>query len=161
MNSEYYVFILTLLKLLQWNLYNETGKEWNLYNETGKAWNLYNETGKEWYLYNETGKEWNLYNETGKEWNLYNGTGKSYLKHINFTIYLSRLLQNHLYFPIRERPPVLRDHKILWSLYTRFTVPPLPKGNELTHDIMLCQAVQFSLVKRQQHHNTVSNGSIW
>ena len=49
--------------------------------------------------------------------------GKSYEKHINFIICLARSSQNHVYSPCRERPPVLRDHKIKWSLYTGFTAP--------------------------------------
>ena len=44
---------------------------------------------------------------------VYSGTcimrpGKSNEKHINFIICLARSLQNHVYSPCRERPPVLR-----------------------------------------------------
>ena len=48
--------------------------------------------------------------------------GKSDWKLINFIICLARSLQNHVYSPCHERPPVLGDHKIWWSLYTGFTV---------------------------------------
>ena len=56
------------------------------------------------------------------QWNLYNKTGKVLLKHINFIICLRQSLQYHVYSPCHEWPPVLRDHKIWWSLYTGFTV---------------------------------------
>ena len=46
------------------------------------------------------------------QWNLYNETEEILLKHPNFVIYLTRSLQNHVYPPCRERPPVLRDHKM-------------------------------------------------
>ena len=59
------------------------------------------------------------------QWNWYKGI-KSYEKHIYFIICLARSLQNHVYSPCHERPPVLRDHKIKWSLYTGFTVSALP-----------------------------------
>ena len=48
--------------------------------------------------------------------------GKSYQKHIHFIICLTLSLQNHVYPPCRERAPVLREHKIEWSLYTGFTI---------------------------------------
>ena len=59
--------------------------------------------------------------------NYYSGTcimklRKSYEKHTNFIIYLVQFLKNHVYSPCGERPPVLRHHKIYWSLYTSFTV---------------------------------------
>ena len=46
-----------------------------------------------------------------QHWTCIMRLGKSYLKHINFTICLARSLQNQVYSPCRERPPVLRDHK--------------------------------------------------
>ena len=52
------------------------------------------------------------------QWNLYNETDKVLLKHINFIICLAQSLHNYICFPCRERPPVVRDHKIWWSLYT-------------------------------------------
>ena len=38
------------------------------------------------------------------------------------TIYLVQFIQNQVYFPCHERPPVLRDHIIQWSLYTGLTI---------------------------------------
>ena len=53
------------------------------------------------------------------KWNLYNEADKVLLlKHINFIICLAQSLHNYICFPCRERPPVLRDHKIWWSHYT-------------------------------------------
>ena len=37
-------------------------------------------------------------------------------KYLNFTTYMAESLENHSYFPRRERPPVARDHRIQWSL---------------------------------------------
>ena len=46
--------------------------------------------------------------------------GKSYLKCINFILCLARSLQNHVYSTSSERPPVLRDHKVLVVALYRF-----------------------------------------
>ena len=66
--------------------------------------------------------------------------GKSFQKHINFIVSLARSLQNHVYSPCRERPPVLRDQNICWSLYTGFTV-----------------AQVISLMTESSPHTTVTN----
>ena len=48
-------------------------------------------------------------------------------------ICLAGSLQNHVYTPCRERPPVLRDHKIWWSLYTDFTVTTITYASHYPH----------------------------
>ena len=47
--------------------------------------------------------------------------GKFYEKHNNFAISLAMTLNDHVYSPCKERPPVLRYHIIQWSFYTGFT----------------------------------------
>ena len=42
--------------------------------------------------------------------------------YLKFFICLAQSLQNHVYSLCRERPPVLRDHKIQRSRYTGFTI---------------------------------------
>ena len=47
---------------------------------------------------------------------------KSHQKHVHFIISLTQFLQNQVYSPWCERPPVLRNHTIQQSIYTSFTV---------------------------------------
>ena len=45
---------------------------------------------------------------------------KSYQKKLDFIISLAQSLQNHGDCPHCERTPVLKNHKIQWSLYADF-----------------------------------------
>ena len=56
------------------------------------------------------------------QWNLSNEMGMSYQKYLNSIISLIQSLWNHVYSTCGESP-VLRDHKIHWSLYTGLTIP--------------------------------------
>ena len=58
------------------------------------------------------------------QWNLYNETAEVLLKTHKFHYLPVTILQNHVYSPCLERPPVLIDHNIWWSLYTGFFVMP-------------------------------------
>ena len=82
-------------------------------------------------------------NRTFSQWNLYNETSEVLLKHINFIICLAQSLQNHVYSPSHERPPVLRVH-------TGFTV--FQTNNRCTFNILTQQRTSFQTASENFHH---------